>query len=157
MAYFSEEHFKLLRNLVAQDVEFILLGGHAAIYYGVRRTTSDIDILVKPTNENGKRVLKAFEKSGLVVEDIVPDDFKNQMVLSFGLEPNAVDMMNYIIGLDIETVFVNSLPVEIGGLKLKMIDIRDLIINKESLNREGDKKFTDQQDIFTLKKIASKL
>lgn len=154
MAYFSEEHFKILRNLVTQDVEFILLGGHAAIYYGVRRTTSDIDILVKPTIENGKKVLKAFEKSGLVVEDIVPEDFENQLVLSFGMEPNAVDMMNYILGLNIETVFVNSLPVEIGGLKLKMIDIRDLITNKEALNREGDKKFTDQQDIYTLKKIA---
>lgn len=154
MTYFGEEHTKLLRNLIQQNVEFILLGGHAAIYYGVRRTTSDIDILVKPSSENGKKVLQAFEKSGLVVEDIVPEDFETQMVLSFGMEPNAVDMMNYIIGLDIQAVFANSLPVEIGDLKLRMIDIRDLITNKEALHREGDKQFTDQQDIYTLRKIA---
>jgi hypothetical protein len=36
----------------------ILIGRHAAIYYGVRRTTGDLDILIEPTKENGAKVMR---------------------------------------------------------------------------------------------------
>jgi hypothetical protein len=38
-------------------------------------------------------------------------------------------------------------------LRIQIIDIRDLIKNKTSLNRTGEKKLTDQQDILALRKI----
>ena len=51
MSFFSKIHERILRKFIAHSVEFVLIGGHAVVFYGVRRTTSDIDILVKPTLE----------------------------------------------------------------------------------------------------------
>ena len=59
MSFFSRLHERLLGKFLTNNVEFVLIGGHAAIYHGVRRTTSDLDILVQPTEENGRRILKA--------------------------------------------------------------------------------------------------
>lgn len=51
------------------DVKFILIGGHAAIYYGVNRNTGDLDILIEASQENGQRLLNALKKMGLEVPD----------------------------------------------------------------------------------------
>ncbi len=37
-----------------------------------------------------------------------------------------------------------------------MIDIRDLIRNKQSLNRKGEKSYFDKYDLEVLKKIIKK-
>jgi hypothetical protein len=47
-----EEHKKFLLLLLKHKVEFIVIGGYAVIYYGYERSTSDMDIWLKPTNKN---------------------------------------------------------------------------------------------------------
>jgi hypothetical protein len=153
----GEEHIKILVAFQLFDVEYILVGGHAAIYYGVERTTSDIDILVRPGLKNGIKILQAFEHLKLDTEDINPNDFTNQLVLSFGTSPEEVDIMNYIIGPDIDDAFRNAIQVNLEGLDIQIIDIRDLLKNKLSLHRTDLKGLTDQQDILVLKKILNLL
>jgi len=155
MKSLNKEHLQILTCFLNKKVDFLLLGGHAAIFYGVRRTTSDIDILVRPTFENGERILSAFQELKLLVDDISPQDFEKNIVLSFGEEPNAVDLINYMVGVDIEKVFNNARIVNYDGFKVKMIDVYDLLANKESLNRTGEKGFSDQLDILVLKKIIA--
>lgn len=58
MGFFSRVHERVIRKFLLHDVDFVLIGGHAVVFYGVRRTTSDIDILVRPSLENGKKILK---------------------------------------------------------------------------------------------------
>ncbi len=60
MSILSEPYRKLIHSFNRYEVEYMFIGGHAAIFYGVRRTTSDIDILVRPSVENGKRVIEAL-------------------------------------------------------------------------------------------------
>lgn len=45
-----------------QKVEYMIAGGYAVILHGYGRTTEDLDIWVKPTSENKKKIIKAFEK-----------------------------------------------------------------------------------------------
>jgi hypothetical protein len=56
---FSKVHERILGKFLLHGVDFVLIGDHAAVFYGVRRTTADIDILVRPTLENGKKIIKA--------------------------------------------------------------------------------------------------
>ena len=67
----------------------------------------------------------------------------------------AVDLRNYIVGVDIETAFEKATIVSVEDIQIKVIDIRDLLQNKLALNRTGVKGLTDQQDILVLKKIIS--
>jgi hypothetical protein len=73
-------------------------------------------------------------------------------VLTFGLEPDAVDILNYTPGIEFHTAFSNSVITDFSGLKIRIIDIRDLIKNKENLRRSDEKSFLDKYDVEVLKK-----
>ncbi len=152
----SKEHIRFLKSLIKFKVKFLIIGGHAAIYYGVRRTTSDLAILIEPTEVNRKKLLGAFSELNLEVPDIAPSEFEKDLVLSFGFEPDAIDIINYTPGIDIEAVFKNSISIDFSGIQVPMIDIRDLIKNKEALHREGEKALMDKYDAEVLKKIIQK-
>ena len=156
MSFFGKTHERILRKFLTYEIEFVLMGGHAAVFYGVRRTTSDIDILVKPTLANGERIVKALKSLQLDISEISASDFVHQHVFTFGMEPEAVDILTYTIGVDMESVFKNARYHKIDDLKVRIIDLRDLLKNKESLNRENEKGLVDQQDILALSRILKK-
>ena len=156
MRFQSKEHIRFLKTLIKFDVTFLIIGGHAAIYYGVRRTTSDLDILIQPTKANGEKIIASLKSLKLDVPEILPSEFETNLILSFGVEPDAVDILNFTPGVDFEVVYKNTVLVDFSGLSVRMIDIRDLIRNKESLNRSGEKALLDKYDAEVLKKIIQK-
>lgn len=156
MSLYSGEHIKLLKCLLDTKVKFILIGGHAAIYYGVNRNTGDIDILVEPTQENGERLLTALKKMGLELPEIDLVEFENKLILSFGLAPDAVDILNYTPGIEFASAFQNAHVMNFSNLKIPIIDIRDLIRNKEHLKRDSEKSLLDKYDVEILKKILKR-
>lgn len=156
MNVYSDEHIKLLKSLLDCDVKFILIGGHAAIYYGVNRNTGDIDILIEPTQQNGQKLLNALKTIGLEVPPIELKEFESELVLSFGLEPDAVDIINHTPGIDFRSAFQKAKYVEFSHLKIPIIDIHDLIKNKEQLQRKGEKSLLDKYDAEVLKKILKR-
>ena len=70
MDLFLDRHFQLIRNLLEAKVDFVIIGGYSVIYHGYKRTTSDIDIFLRPDNDNKERVLLALLKTGLDDEAI---------------------------------------------------------------------------------------
>lgn len=156
MSLHSNNHILFLKALQKFEVKFLLIGGHAAIYYGVNRNTGDLDILIEPTSENGLKLLDTLKYLTLQIPDIEPKEFESPLVLSFGLEPDAVDILNYTPGIEFSQVYSNSIIVDFSGLKVSMIDIRDLILNKQALKRKGEKSLLDQYDLEVLKKIIKK-
>jgi hypothetical protein len=153
MSFLGKVHERILRKFLYHRVDFVLVGGHAAVFHGVRRTTGDIDILVWPTKENGVKILRAFKDLKLDAADIQPEDFEQEQMFTFGVEPDAVDILTFSKGVSLERVFDNAQSKKIDDLRIDIIDIRDLIKNKESLNRSPEKNLVDQQDILALKRI----
>ncbi len=47
------------------DVRYLVIGGIAAVLYGVPRATFDLDVLIEATLENAKRLLQAMSEAGL--------------------------------------------------------------------------------------------
>lgn len=47
------------------EVKYVIIGGIAAILYGVPRATFDLDILIDPTPENARKLLDAMIDAGL--------------------------------------------------------------------------------------------
>jgi len=58
-----------LQNVFASfqknDVKYLVIGGIAAVLYGVPRATFDLDVLIEPTPQNAERLLKAMIDAGL--------------------------------------------------------------------------------------------
>ena len=51
MNLFIELHLDLIKDLLEAKVDFIIIGGYSVIFHGYKRTTGDIDIWLKPSNE----------------------------------------------------------------------------------------------------------
>lgn len=156
MSIHSPNHISFLRAFQKHHVKFLLIGGHAAIYYGVNRNTGDLDVLIEPTIVNGQRVIAALQELKLEIPEIEILEFESPMVLSFGLEPDAIDILNYTPGIEFKQVYENAILADFSELKVPLIDIRDLIKNKESLNRSGEKSYLDLYDIEVLKRIVKR-
>lgn len=109
------------------------------MFYGVHRNTGDLDILVQPTAENGGRLILALKELKLKLPELKPEEFENELVLSFGFEPEAVDIMNQTTGIDFEEAYKRAKVVRVNDFSIKMMSIDDLIRNKEKLNRSGEK------------------
>ena len=152
----NNDHLDLIKSFIKHHVKFIIVGGHAAIYYGVNRNTGVLDILIEPTIENGQKLIQALSFLELEIPEIKNEEFTQNLVLSFGLEPDAVDILNFTPGITFKETFNNSIRANYSGLSVPMIDIRDLIKNKESMNRQGEKSYLDKYDVEVLKKILKK-
>lgn len=60
MNIFFKDHQEILNALLQKGVSFILSGCYAVNYYGYNRATSDLDIWLKPDNDNKTLLLTAF-------------------------------------------------------------------------------------------------
>jgi predicted nucleotidyltransferase len=70
MDIFLEEHKQLLSVLSDHNVQFILIGGYAVIYYGYQRTTGDMDIWLQLGSENKNKLLEALHDFGIEEYDL---------------------------------------------------------------------------------------
>ena len=43
----------------------MLIGGYAVVFHGYNRTTGDMDLWLRPTNENKERLIKALREQGI--------------------------------------------------------------------------------------------
>jgi hypothetical protein len=88
--------------------------------------------------------------------DFKPEEFEEKLVLAFGFPPDAVDILNETPGINLKEAYEKSVTVNLDNLNVRIIDIHDLIRNKENLKRSGEKAHLDQYDLAVLKKIAQK-
>jgi hypothetical protein len=58
--------------LTARAVEFVIVGAHALAFHGAPRFTGDLDILVRPTEQNGQRLLLAIADFGFPTTPLTP-------------------------------------------------------------------------------------
>lgn len=62
MSFTHPAHMEILAALAESHVDFILVGGYAVIYHGYVRATGDMNVWLRPANENKLRLLEMFRK-----------------------------------------------------------------------------------------------
>jgi hypothetical protein len=78
-------HFQdMLSALCAEGVEFLLVGAYAMAAHGLPRATGDIDIWIRPTEDNAQRVWRALKRfkapiSQLSIADLTTPDVVYQI------------------------------------------------------------------------------
>ena len=130
------------------------MGDYAVVLHGYNRTTGDVDIWVNPTRANYDRIAQAFSIFGMPVFDMTPSKFLNTSdydVFSFGVPPNAIDLMTKVKGLEFDATFATSTVYEFDDLKLRVVSYNNLIKAKQAAGRNKD-----LADIDQLRKIEEK-
>ncbi len=143
---------KLLRRFQEEGVEYVLVGGQAVRLNGFVRATEDVDVLLKPTRENGEKIIRALSflqsateldpawfapsESGEVENIRVADTLLIDLL--FAANGHTFESLKpHIVALDVEGVTVKLLNID-GLLKTKT-DYREKdILDKAVLVRLRD-------------------
>lgn len=152
MIFRNHVHLEMLTTLLQHGVEFLIVGGYAVILHGYVRTTGDLDIWVKPTNENKMRLLKVFSELQFdpeSIEAVKNMDFKNVVVFHIGDEPDRIDFLSHISGVDFTKAQDRHESISYKNFIIPYIHLDDLIVSKLLANR-----LQDLADVEELKKIV---
>jgi len=137
---FNEDFLDFIKALNQSSVDYILVGGMAVILHGYVRTTGDMDIWVRKTAGNYKKLLLAFRDFGLPVFDMTEENFLSDKfdVWSFGREPVKIELMTTVKGLDFEEAFNISQYYNESDVKIRFLHINSLLQAKKASGRHRD-------------------
>ena len=130
---------ELLQKFNEHKVEYMIVGGYAAIHYSQPRYTKDLDIWVRPARDNARRIAKAFAEFGLPMHNFTLDDLANEGFQFFvGVSPVAFDFLTTITGLQFDTAWENREPSDQDGISIWYVSKEDLITAKKAVGRDQD-------------------
>ncbi len=137
----------LLKLLIASPVDFVLVGGFAAVLHGCNQMTRDIDICILHTPEQVgllRDILKPFNPRHRMEKDKPsfldkPKDLSKKQDYYLITDLGILDVIGHIEGVGgYYDVLRNSEEIEMYGGKCFLIGIDDLILSKKKLGRHRD-------------------
>ena len=138
----------MLARLSQGGVEFVLVGGYAAVTHGVSLVTQDVDVCCRFSQENLLRLQAALaglhprhrmtpQKLPLQLTDELCAGLKN---LYLETDLCALDCLSEVAGVGgFDAVLEHSLEIALPGGKFRVLDLDRLIEAKEAMNRPHDR------------------
>lgn len=129
---------ELLSELLKQEVKFLIVGGMAVVQYAEPRYTKDMDLLIATDPSNREKLLKAlrvFFGSTFGIDD---EFFEKKQFAIIGTEPNRVDLLVDIPGIEFESAWNNREIFNVYGREVPFIGLEDLITAKRASGRTRD-------------------
>lgn len=137
---------ELLRLLQKEEVEFVVIGGVAAVAYGASYMTEDLDIVAPFSTDNVQRLLNAVAAINprhamrpelRIVEPA--EKLARWRNIYIRTDIGRVDVLCDVPPLGtFEAIEPGSKSIELGGQRLKLIALKDLLTVKEHVARPKD-------------------
>ncbi len=138
---------QLLAKLADVGLEFVLVGGYAAVSHGSAYVTKDVDICIVFSPENVARLRQAL--AGLnPVHRMTPQRLSflhypplDQPLQNLFLQTDmgVVDILSSVLGVGgFDRLKEKAEELEVDGHRYKVISLADLIQAKEAMGREKD-------------------
>lgn len=135
----NEDYKEMLWLLGEEGVRFLLVGAYAMAAHGYPRATMDIDIWVKPSEENAPLVMRALKRFEAPLFGLTLDELNSEsLVFQIGVAPRRIDIMTSITGLRFDEAYLRSKSIQVDSLTLQVLSLHDLLENKKSTGRLKD-------------------
>jgi hypothetical protein len=141
MSVLPDDFRDLLLELRASGAEFVLIGGHAVAFHGHPRATKDLDVFVRPSAENARRVFEALARFGapLAGLKISIDDFASSgQTVQLGMPPLRIDVLTRIEGISFDDAVREAGSFPLAGQQIPVIGLDALLANKRAAGRPQD-------------------
>lgn len=133
-----EDLKSLLMALNDEGVEYLLIGGYALYALGYERGTTDIDLLLRPTHEQGERTRRALLR--------LPDQVARELDPAWFIEPETirvadafvVDLMFSACGESLDSLQPHIVSIDFDGVAVRTLNLEGLLKTKQT-SREKDK------------------
>lgn len=134
----------VLEVLVEHRVEFIVVGGVAAVLHGAPVVTFDLDVLHRRSSENVERLLAALKSIRARYRDpreLAPSEEHlrgpGHQLLATTLGP--VDVLGSLLdGVTFDDLVDRSVEVDLDGVRVRVLDLPTLLDQKVRLGRAKD-------------------
>lgn len=135
------EFAEMLSALSEAGAEHLVVGGYAVGVHGEPRATKDIDILVRPSKANARRVMAALDLFGAPRLGLIADDLSRAgMVFQIGFPPRRIDILTAIEGVSFDEAWASRIEVPVAGLAsaVPFLGREALVRNKKAVGRPQD-------------------
>jgi len=120
------------------EVRYIVIGGIAAVLYGVPRATFDLDILIEATPENTQRLLDALLDAGMGTASLTNVDEILSNEITIFKDRVRIDVQTPTPGLRFQDAWSRRNTLEYQGQSFHVASREDLICSKEAAGRDVD-------------------
>jgi len=131
-----------LQNVFASfqknQVRYLVIGGIAAVLYGVPRATFDLDILIEASRENANRLLTAMSEAGLGTAALTSANDVLSNEITIFTDRVRLDVQTSTPGITFEEAWPRRVTMNYKGQLLEVISLRDLIASKQAAGRAVD-------------------
>ena len=143
----------LFRTLQEERVHYVVVGGLAINLHGVERATMDVDLVLAMDEGNLRRFLNAATRLKLKPSLPVPIEAlcdakqvdtwvreKRLVVFSLQSGSSTTPTVDIVVrpALPFDRVYRNRIEKDIGGVRLNLASIEDLIVLKTGTGRKQD-------------------
>lgn len=147
---------ELLKLFNEHEVKYCIIGAFAMAFHVQPRYTKDLDILVEPTVENGRKIINALNEFGFGRLNLSEEDFCHEgKCIQLGYEPVRIDLITSVQGLDFQNIWKHQVKGNYGQQAVFFIGLDELIKSKEIANRKQD--IADLEKLLPLKKKKKKI
>jgi hypothetical protein len=150
---------QLIPRLREAGVEFVIIGGVAAIAHGAERNTMDLDIVASMSLDNLQKLIAAIQglrpkfrmRPDLPV--VTPDNHNLRGIKNLYLttDVGAIDILGAVEGIgDYAAVRARAITLDLGeGLgTCLVIDLDGLILAKQTANRTKDREALPELEVI---------
>jgi hypothetical protein len=120
------------------DVKYLVIGGIAAVLYGVPRATFDLDILIEPTKENAQRLLDALTQVEFGTAQMTSADEIISTEITIFTDRIRLDVQTSTPGILFEDAWQRRVTMTYEGQDFEVVSFADLIQSKTAAGREVD-------------------
>ncbi len=134
--------FDLLRALSAildRWGRWYLFGAQAVVAYGAPRFSADVDVTVELDPDDPERFVRDMEAGGFALRVDDPDFVRRTRVMPFVHVATGMPLDVVLAGSGLEDEFLDrAKTTDIGGARVPLIDVADLIVGKIVAGRPKD-------------------
>lgn len=120
------------------DVRYVIIGGIAAILYGVPRATFDLDILIEATPVNAQKLLDALLDAGLGTASLTTAAALLAHEITIFRDKVRIDVQTSTPGLVFASAWARRETMQYAGQDFYVVSRNDLIASKRAAGRARD-------------------
>ena len=128
----------VFKSFQQHDVRYVVIGGIAAVLYGVPRATFDLDILIEATPENAQRLIDALIDAGMGTAVLTNSDEIMSNEITIFKDRVRIDVQLLTPGLQFEKAWSRKQTMQYQGQNFYVVSIEDLIRSKRAAGRDVD-------------------
>jgi hypothetical protein len=125
-------------SLNSHQVKYLVIGGTAAVLYGVPRATFDLDLIIEATKENASQLIMALRAAGFGTATQIEAEELLRYEITIFRDRYRVDVQTSTPGIRFEEAWPRRVEMKVDDITFCVASRADVIASKRASGRQVD-------------------